>query len=436
MIYPTTRAILLAAAGAPLGLILALAGGPLWMLGLAWAAAVGAALLADGMLGAGLDGADIALTAPPVLFLGRGAPVQVQVRFKNGAPARLELALQVNARMTVSPAVLKAPVAAGLAQASFDLEPVRRGEGEIQMLWARWTGPLGLTFKQRRQAVQIAAPILLDMPAVKEEASRLISASVLTGAHLQFDMGGASEFHALVDFRPGMNRRMIDWKQSARHRTLLAKEYEAERNHHIVLAIDGGRQMCEPVRGRPRVDRVLQASLVLAFAALKAGDRVGLYAFDERPRLWTGALGGPGAFAALQRLASKIDYQAVETNYTLGLVQLAANLQRRSMVVIFTEFTDSTSAELMLEHIARLLKTHLVVFVVSEDEELHSLELAEVRGAADVTKAVLAGVLGNERVLVLNRLRRMGVDILHADLDTLGPTLLARYGEIKQRDLL
>jgi uncharacterized protein (DUF58 family) len=436
MIYPTARAVLLAALGAPVGLALALAGGPLWLLGLAWAAAVAAAVVADGLMAADPLGAEIALQAPETWFLGRPAEVEVELRFRRRVPPRIELALEAGERLKVEPASADAAVAGGRAAARFTLEPVRRGQGRIETLWARWTGPLGLTFRQRREAVEAAAPIVLDIPAVKEEAARLASSSLLSGAHLQFELGGAAEFHALVDYRPGMNRRMIDWKQSARHHALLAKEFEAERNHHVVLAIDCGRQMCEPIGGRPRVDRALQAGLLLAYAALRAGDRVGLYAFDERPRLWTGALGGAGAFPALQRLASGVDYRAAETNYTLGLVQLGAHLQRRSLVVIFTEFTDSTTAELMVEHVGRLMKTHLVVFVVFEDEELAALERAEVAEAADVTRAVLAGALAGERELVIERLRRMGVDILRTDAAALGPALLNRYAEIKQRDRL
>ena len=436
MIYPTRLAVLLAALGAPLGLLLALFGGQFWLLGLAWAAAVVSALVADGLLGAAPLSAEIGLEAPETWFLGRTAPVEVTVRFAKRAPPWLELALETGDRLKVEPGTVRTRTEDLEARASFALEPLRRGEGEIRTLWARWTGPLGLTFRQRREAVKAAAPIVLDIQAVKEAAGRLASTSLLTGEHLQFELGGASEFHALVDYRPGMNRRMIDWKQSARHRALLAKEFEAERNHHIVLAFDAGRQMCEPVRGRPRIDRALQAGLLLAFGALKAGDRVGLYAFDERPRLWTGTLGGPGAFTAVQRLASRIDYRAAETNYTLGLVQLGAHLQRRSLVVIFTEFTDSTTAELMIEHVGRLMKTHLVVFVVSEDEELEGLEHGEIHRPLDVTKAVMAGALTAERELVVSRLRRMGVDILRADFDNLGPALLSRYAEIKQRDRL
>ena len=61
----------------------------------------------------------------------------------------------------------------------------------------------------------------------------------------------------LRDFHSGMDRRTIDWKQSARHHHLLAKEFRVERNHQIIMALDCGRVMSEPVGGAPRIDRAI-----------------------------------------------------------------------------------------------------------------------------------------------------------------------------------
>jgi multidrug efflux pump subunit AcrB len=49
----------------------------------------------------------------------------------------------------------------------------------------------------------------------------------------------------------------------------------------------------------------------------------------------------------LQQLAAEIDYSTEETNFTLALTTLAGKLTRRSLIVIFTDFVDSVSAELM-----------------------------------------------------------------------------------------
>src|SRR6185312_13630166 len=123
------------------------------------------------------------------------------------------------------------------------LEPVRRGIGELQQLWLRWTGPLGLVWKQTSVALEIAEPILLDIASVKQEAIRLFARDAPFGAKSQLDTGEGSEYHALRDFQAGMDLRTVDWRRSARHGALLAKEFRTERNHHVVFAVDCGRLM-------------------------------------------------------------------------------------------------------------------------------------------------------------------------------------------------
>ena len=50
-------------------------------------------------------------------------------------------------------------------------------------------------------------------------------------------------------------------------------------------------------------------------------------------------------------MAAQLDYSTAETNFTLGLTQLSGELEHRSIVVVFTDFSDTTSAELMLENV-------------------------------------------------------------------------------------
>jgi uncharacterized protein (DUF58 family) len=231
-----------------------------------------------------------------------------------------------------------------------------------------------------------------------------------------------------------MDRRLVDWKQSARHMNLLAKEVRAERNHQIAFAIDTGRLMCEPVGGAPRVDRALNAALMLAYVGLKLGDRVAFFGFDAHPHLQTGFVAGPRAFTQLKALTASLDYSTNETNHTLGLATLAERLQRRSMVVVFTDFADTISAELMVENVARLARRHMIVFVAFHDEELETLRGANPQTPDDVSRAVIAHQLLRERSLVLARLRRLGVHIVDAPADRLGPELVRAYDELRRRE--
>jgi uncharacterized protein (DUF58 family) len=436
LIYPTRQAILLMAAGAPAALVLGAAAPTLWLAGLAWIVVVAILIGLDTLAAAKTGALDLNLAAPAALSINGAGQARLTAFFAGAAPTAVELALESDARLGAAPARQTANTAAGAAEAAFALTPVRRGEAPFSQVWARWRGPLGLIWKQVAEAAERKLVITPDIAGVTQEAVRLFSRDALHGLKTQLDAGEGAEFHALRDFQPGMDTRTIDWKQSARHGQLLAKEYRAERNNPIVLAIDSGRSMCEPVGGLARIDWALNASLLLAYVSLKLGDRVGLYSFDAKPRTLSGPVAGVRAFSALQRAAAAIDYSSEEANYTLGLSNLADRLDRRSLVVVFTEFTDPTSAELMIENVGRLLARHLVVFVALRDEELEALIRAEPVVPEDVSRAVIARTLLRERDLVIARLRRLGVEIVETPARAIGPALLGRYLEIKRRNRL
>ena len=143
-----------------------------------------------------------------------------------------------------------------------------------------------------------------------------------------------------------MDNRFIDWKHSARHRKLLSKEFRIERNHQIVLAFDTGHLMAEPIGKLTRLDHAIHAGLQLGWVALRTGDFVGEFGFDARVRHYASPQRGVRSFVGLQRGAAHLGYFPEETNYTLGLAELNARLKRRALVVLFTEFVDTTTAQL------------------------------------------------------------------------------------------
>jgi uncharacterized protein (DUF58 family) len=436
MIYPTPRAVAVMAAGAPAALALGLFHPTWWVAGAAWVALIAGLCLADALLGAPSDYARLEVSAPGVLPTAGSAHMDLRVMFERRSPDRVETAAETNARLSLTRVRARAPVRGGRAETRFELRPVRRGEGVVERVWARWSGPFGLVWKQVSDAPKKIVAVTANVSAVKDEAIRLFARDAMFGIKAQLETGDGSEFHALRELTPGMDTRGIDWKQSARHGKLLAKEFRTERNHPVIFAIDTGRVMCEPLLGVPRIDRAINAALLMAFVSLKLGDRVGFFGFDVKPRLFSGAVTGAHAFPALQRIAARLDYSAEETNYTLGLTQLGAALERRALIVVFTEFADSTSAELMLENVGRLMKRHLVLFVVFRDEELEAIARREPTDAEAVSRAVTADALLKERDVVIARLARMGAHIVDAPAAAVGPALLSAYIDLKRRDLL
>ena len=436
MVYPTRLAILIALAGAPVVLLISAVAPQAWTLGAAWALTACLLVLVDGWLAASPGSVELDMTLPAALGVGVTGEAVVLARFAATFPRRLDVALGANDRLANTGLRSVVAVVSGLAEARIGLASQRRGEAVVESLWVRWCGPFGLAWVQKRDQTDRTFPITPNIQGVRDEALRIFSRDASLGVKVQIERGEGSEFHALKEYQTGMDLRAIDWKQSARHGKLVGREYRAERNHPVVLALDTGRLMCEPLNGIPRLDHVINAALLLAFVSLKLGDRVGLFAFDSKPRLASGVANGAGAFPILQRLAAGIDYSTEETNFTLGLTTLAGQLNRRALVVVFTDFADPTSAELMLENVTRLLQTHLVMFVVLRDAELEGLADHEPREADDVTRAVIAGTLLQQREVVINRLRRAGAQIVETSAERLGPDVVNSYLDAKRRELL
>jgi uncharacterized protein (DUF58 family) len=434
VIYPTRRAILLLLAGAPAALLLGLIRPELWLFAPGWIAFLVACLLVDALAGAHPRHLTLDAKYPHQVGVGDPFDLRLTATGARGVPRQAEVALAVDERLAIGGRIadeMRAADAGPLVR-RLALSASRRGKALIDTAWIRWRGPLGLVWKQRKFAIGGSIAVVPSLRALTEEGSRLFQRNSWFGLRQQRVRGEGTEYEALTEYQPGMDRRSIDWNATARHVKLLAKEYRVERDNRVVLAIDGGRTMAEPVDGMPRVDRAVSAALLLAYVGLKMNDRVSLFSFAAKPQAMTPAYMHTQDFPALQRAASLIDYAPVESNFTLALTTLSAQLNRRSLIILFTEFTDATSADLMIRAAGRLVRKHRLLFVVLKDEELESEEKRRPESAADVTRSNVAAAMLRDRQLVIARLQRLGADVLEVPANAMVNGVIEAYLDIKR----
>lgn len=407
----------------------------------AWLAAplAGLALLVltgiDGLLAPRLR--DLKLVAPADIEVGQPAEVSVHAEFTRSPGAAPVVALGFDPRLgtrgAAEFALAPGPVP-DTRHGSVELVSNRRGTGLLHDMWLRWSGPLGLAHRQAQRSLEQPVRIWPDLSPVRSPVLQAFLRDAQFGLIARRIRGEGTQFEALSEYEPGMDRRRIDWKASARHTRLYARENESERDNQIVFAFDCGQAMCEPVDGLPRIDRAVSAALMAAYVALKGGDRVALFGFADKPDLMTPFATDSRAFHRLQKAAAGIDYVAREPNFTLALATLTAKLRRRSLIVLFSDFADPTSAEIMVESVERLVRHHLVIFVTLEDAELSDMAEAEPATLRDLATAVAADGLARQRALVLQRLRRLGVDVIEARWQAIGYRLIDRYLAAKQAE--
>ena len=336
------------------------------------------------------------------------------------------------------PAGLNGPSGFDLSKGTVQI-PFRagqRGTWDLSHLWLSWSSRLRLFEFVPKLSFGLKVPVV---PNIRRVMSGEISTTVqsrLFGVKENRAIGEGTEFHQLRDFVRGMDASSIDWKRSARYRSLVAKEVRAERNHHVIIALDNGYQMREEVAGLPKIEHAITAALATAWAAAIGGDQVGLYAYDVKPRMFLPPEPGRTAFNRLRSRTAELSYESVETNHTLAMTELNGRTPKRSLIIVFSDFVDTTTAELMVENVSVLAKRHLIVFVTLRDPILEA-QVNEAPSDMDgVAETVSTGQLLRERRLVLERLHQLGVTVIDAEPGEVSARLISTYLEIKAREMI
>ena len=433
MIHPTRRAVLVFAGVLPLPWLALSLRASLWPYAFHPTLLFLLCLAADAVLARPRRHIEVAVDSPDAAYIGDSVEAQVTLRRVSGPPTLFEAALDLSGDTESAIAPNPFPIR---ARELVRIEPHRRGVLHIDCLWLRWTGPLRLMRETRRFPLARQVAVVPNIHPARGDALALYFRDALHGTRTQRDAGGGAEFDSLREYQAGLDSRFIDWKHSARHRRLLAREFRAERNHPVVLAFDTGHLMREPIEGLTRLDRGINAGLLLARVSLAGDDLVGSYSFDSRMRHYLPPGRGMHAFRRLQQASASLAYAPDETNFTLGLAELQTRLRRRSLVVLFTDFVDTITAELLVENIRRIASRHLLMFVTLRDNLLPQVFEAYPATDHEVARAVLAGDFLRERSIVLEKLERLGIHCIDTPADGLTTALLNRYLLIKQRGLL
>ena len=437
MIRPAPRSLWLAVWLTLASLVVAAIAPQLW-----WGIVAGWLVLVLGMV---LDAARaipgrslwMNIDAPPILYIGEDDPLVLTFTSDaRAAPTYVRAAPDVRGPVDELETLSGLFDPSGEMVLEYRVRPSARGNVSLPKIYLGCVGPWQLIERRRVIETGWEVPVIPNVRAVQRDAVELRKLAQDFGAKIQRIVGSGSEFEALKEFQAGHETRHIDWKHSARHRKLLVKDMQVERNHQIILAHDTGYLMREPIDGVPKLDHAINAALKLAWVGLSTGDQMGLYAFADSPRLFVAPRGGKPAFAPLRMATQDVEYVSRETNFTLGLSALNQRIGRRSLIILFTDFVDTITAELLVENVAALSRKHVVVFAVPKDPFADAYLDWQPQGLTDATRAVVAETFANERRVVFDRLRRLGVEVLEVPPKGFSTALLNTYLSVKERNLL
>jgi uncharacterized protein (DUF58 family) len=242
--------------------------------------------------------------------------------------------------------------------------------------------------------------------------------------------GEGLDFESLREYLPGDDPRRVDWLATARRGRLVVRQFQHERNHAVVIAVDASRLMAGEVDGRSKLDHAVDAALALAYAALTAGDRVSLLVFDREVVGHLAARAHRRNLGAFLELLRPVQPRLVEADYAALSRALALRHRQRSLVVVLTDFVEA-NALLVTAPLSVVARRHRLLLVALRDRVFAALDHPSAGDDLDIYRRVVLDDLLRERDAVLSSLRRGGVQTLDLPPELITAAVLNRYLAIR-----
>ena len=319
------------------------------------------------------------------------------------------------------------------------LRPVRRGDQHSALVTARSVGPLGMAGRQSSHRVPWEIRILPPFLSRKHLPSRLAKLRELEGMTPVLIRGQGTEFDSLREYVIGDDVRSIDWRATARRADVVVRTWRPERDRRVVIVLDTGRTSAGRVGvdptasdpgGWPRLDWSMDAALLLAALAARAGDHVDFLAHDRVTRSGVYNASRTELLAQLVGAMAPLQPALVESDARAMVAAVHRRIRRRALVVLLTDLNASALDEGLMAVLPQLCAKHQVLLAAVSDPRVEQLASGRA-DAAQVYDAAAAERARNDRRAIASRLRRAGVDVVDAPPEELAPELADHYLAMK-----
>ncbi|MGD9619034.1 MAG: DUF58 domain-containing protein [Mycolicibacterium sp.] len=371
-----------------------------------------------------------------------GQPVVAILKIGNGGRSRFRGVVRdawaPSAR--AEPRIHPVTLAAGQQiSVTTQLCPVRRGDQESAVVTARSVGPLGLAGRQCSHRVPWQIRILPPFLSRKHLPSRLARLRELEGTTPVLIRGQGTEFDSLREYVVGDDVRSIDWRATARRADVVVRTWRPERDRRVVIVLDTGRTSAGRVGvdptaadpgGWPRLDWSMDAALLLAALATRAGDHVDFLAHDRVTRAAVINSSRTELLAHLVDAMAPLEPALIESDPGALVAAIQRRARRRALVVLLTDLNASALDEGLITVLPQLTAKHKVLLAAVADPRVDMLAAGRADAVA-VYDAAAAERARNERSVVASRLRRCGVEVVDAPPEELAPELADHYLAMK-----
>lgn len=191
---------------------------------------------------------------------------------------------------------------------------------------------------------------------------------VLAGEYSSVFKGTGIEFEEVREYEPGDEIRSIDWNVTARMGRPFVKRYVEERELTVWLLVDLSASGRFGSRSQLKNDAAAEFCALLAFAAIRNNDKVGMIVFTDRVELSIAPAKGRRHVLRLIRELLRFRPKGVGTDLTAGLEYLGKVTHKRGVVFLVSDFlTPVPLAEIAGKELRILARRHDLIAVAIGD---------------------------------------------------------------------
>ncbi|MHC4617656.1 MAG: DUF58 domain-containing protein [Planctomycetota bacterium] len=214
----------------------------------------------------------------------------------------------------------------------------------------------------------ISEELIRKIRQIQIYTSRTVDAS-FAGQYESVFKGRGMEFDEVREYTPGDDIRTIDWNVTARTGRPYIKRFVEEREMTVIFAVDLSASGDFGTVNKMKNELAAEFCAVLAFAAAKNNDKVGLLIFTDRIELYIPPKKGSSHVLRLIRELLYFRMPQRRTNITLALDYLARVIRKRATVFIVSDFIETN----FKKPLSLLNKRHDVIAVSVRDRAEISL---------------------------------------------------------------
>lgn len=319
----------------------------------------------------------------------------------------------------------------------YELRPVERGEYVFGAINLYLSSLIGLV--QRRMRVETAAkvPVYPSILQMKQfELKAFNRTAQFAGIKKMRRIGHSYEFEQIKNYVRGDDYRSINWKASSRRAELMVNQYEDERAQQVYCVIDKSRAMRMPFHGLSLMDYAINTSLVISNVALQKYDRAGLITFSDKIGSTIKADNHPTQLNKILQALYKEKERQLEANYELLYHALRKLVNRRSLLLLYTNFESMYALERVLPLLRRINTFHLLVVIFFENTEIRDFAYKKVETLEDIYHQTVAQKFLAEKSQMVQKLHQYGIQAVLTAPEDLSINTINKYLELKSRGLI